>query len=168
MKIINIIILSFVMLVSFSACREYTDSDSIQRKQQEKTLQEGTAQTGMPAIKNFRERKILKDIYELRDQAGLVTYTYLWSEVSGKKVFLCNSIGYPISAATQYTSPQKDIYYGTDSAQHLAMPQADPNGLFSPASAEATWVLCKDPNGDSVKPIYVEPRVISSPFKLGE
>lgn len=44
--------------------------------------------------------------------------------------------------------------------------QADPNGLFSPASAEGTWILMKDPNGDSVKPVYCEPRVICSPFKL--
>ena len=56
---------------------DMSSSDSIQREQQEKILAEGTAQVGMPAIKNFRERKILKDILELRDQEGLVTYTYL-------------------------------------------------------------------------------------------
>jgi hypothetical protein len=46
------------------------------------------------------------------------------------------------------------------------LPQADPNGLFSPASAEGTWILMKDPNGKEVKPVYIEPRIIVSPFKL--
>jgi hypothetical protein len=140
-------------------------SDEIQRQQQERLLKEGTAQTGMPAIKNFRERKLLKDILELRDQEGLVTYTYLWNEYTGKKVFFCDSIGYGIPYATQYTNPAKveDVAHGG-----VAIPQADPNGLFSPASAEGTWVLCKNPEGQEVRPVYIEPRVIVSPFKLKE
>lgn len=141
-------------------------SDDIQRRQQEKLLAEGTAQTGMPAIKNFRERKLLKDILELRDQEGLVTYTYLWSEVTGKKVFFCDSIGYGIPYATQYTNPAKVESSG--SKADLVIPQADPNGLFSPASAEGTWVMCKNPDGNEARPVYVEPRVIVSPFKLKE
>ncbi|MBI3634525.1 MAG: hypothetical protein HY228_02810 [Candidatus Yonathbacteria bacterium] len=120
----------------------------------------------MPAIKNFRERKILKEILELRDQEGLVTYTYLWNEYNGQKVFLCNSIGYGIPYATQYSNPQKDTFYTSSSSAHIALPQADPNGLFSPASAEGTWVFCKNPNGKDVRPIYVEPRIIVSPFPL--
>ena len=44
--------------------------------------------------------------------------------------------------------------------------QADPNGLFSPGSAEGTWIMCKDPKGPDVRPVYVEPRVIVSPFPL--
>jgi hypothetical protein len=48
----------------------------------------------------------------------------------------------------------------------MALPQADPNGLFSPASAEGTWVLLKDPNGKETRPVYIEPRIIVSPFKL--
>ena len=34
-----------------------------------------------------------------------------------------------------------------------------------PTSAEGTWVMLKSPDGD-VKPVYVEPRVVVSPFKL--
>ena len=87
---------------------ENTSSDSIQTEQQETILKEGTSAVGMPAIKNFRERKLLKDIFELRDQSGLVTYTYLFNSMNGKLVFLCNSIGYGIPYATQFTSPQKN------------------------------------------------------------
>lgn len=135
-------------------------SDSIQAQQQEKMLLEATAQTGMPAIKNFRERKLLKDILELRDQDGLATFTYVWNEFNGRLVFFCNSFGYGIPYATQYTNPMKYV------SQGLGLPQADPNGLFSPSAAEGTWVMCKDPKGKDVRPVYIEPRIIVAPFPL--
>lgn len=136
--------------------------DRQQSDQQATLVAEASAQTGMPAIKNFRERKLLKDILELRDQDGLVTYTYTFSEMTGKYTWFCDSVGYGIPYATQYTSPQRSEY----SHGGVALPQADPNGLFSPAAAEGTWVMCKNPNGKDVRPIYLEPRVIVSPFKL--
>ena len=154
-----------LLSVTLVGCEEYGDSDDKQRVQQERILQEGNAQTGMPAIKNFRERKLLKQIIEMRDQDGLVTYTYTVPETTGRPVFLCNSIGYGLPAATQYTNPEKPEYTGSSGI--ATIPQADPNGLFSPSSAEGTWVLCTDPNGSGkTRPVYVEPRVIVSPFKL--
>lgn len=146
--------------VTLTGCIEES-SDDAQRAQQERILQEGTAQTGMPAIKNFRERKLMKQIIEMRDQDGLVTYTYTVPETTGRPVFLCNSIGYGLPAATQYTNPEKYEYNGA------TLPQADPNGLFSPSNAEGTWVMCTDPSGSGkTRPVYVEPRVIVSPFQL--
>ena len=150
-----------VLGLSLTGCELETNSDDTQRYQQEQILKEGTAQSGMPSIKNFRERKLLKQIIEMRDQDGLVTYTYTVPETTGRPVFLCNSIGYGLPAATQYTNPEKYEMNGT------TIPQADPNGLFSPSSAEGTWVLCSDPNGSGkTRPVYVEPRIIVSPFKL--
>jgi hypothetical protein len=150
-----------LLSVTLVGCEEYGDSDDKQRAQQERILKEGTAQTGMPAIKNFRERKLLKQIIEMRDQDGLVTYTYTVPETTGRPVFLCNSIGYAIPAATQYTNPEKYEYTGT------TLPQAEPNGLYSPSSAEGSWVMCTDPNGSGkTGPMYIEPRVIVSLFKL--
>lgn len=151
-----------LLLVNPGDCED--SSDAVQSKQQETLLKEGTAQTGMPAIHNFRERKLLKDILELRDQAGLVTYTYVWSEMQAKLIFFCDSIGYGIPYATEYTNPQKIESQG--GSHYMTIPQADPNGLFSPASAEGTWVMCKDPNGQETRPVYVEPRVVVSPFKM--
>ncbi len=145
-----------------NGCENRT-SDDIQREQQEKILSEGTAQVGMPSIKNFREKKILKDILELRDQTGLTTYVYLFNEFNGKLVYLGEAIGYGIPYATQFTNPQKIVIYNSGPAQ---IAQADPNGLFSPASAEGTWIMMKDPNGKDVKPVYIEPRIIVSQFKL--
>ena len=153
-----------IVCCSFTGCGQPT-FDSKQQAAQEKLLDEANSQTGMPAIKNFRERKLLKEILELRDQEGLVTYTYLWNEFNGKLVFLGETIGYGIPYATQYTNPQKLDRKHTTGEWHV-MSQADPNGLFSPASAEGTWALLKDPNGKDVRPVYIEPRIIVSPFKL--
>ena len=148
-----------------AGCDNQPSSDQIQRQQQEKILAEGTAQIGMPAIVNFRERKLLKDIFELRDQDGLVTYTYTFAENSGTITKLCDSIGYGIPYATQYTSPEKPLYQNTSVG--YAIPQADPNGLFSPGSADGTWVMCSDPStSGKVRPVFIEPRVIVSPFPL--
>jgi len=140
------------------------DSDRVQSNQQEAILAEGTAAVGMPAIKNFRERRLLKDIFELRDQTGLSTFTYL-VDMQSRLTFFCNSIGYGIPYATQFTNPQK-IGYAYTNVGAVALPQADPNGLFSPAGADGTWIMCKDPHGTNVRPVYVEPRVIVSPFAL--
>ena len=118
----------------------------------------------MPAIKNFRERKILKDILELRDQSSLTTYTYVHC-MNGKFRFFGETIGYPIPYATQYTNPQKIAESGHQYG-YAILPQADPNGLFSPASADGTWILMKDPSSNKVAPVYIEPKITTLPFKL--
>lgn len=149
--------LALLFSMGTSSCQ---DSDDVQRGQAEKLLMQGSSQVGMPAIINFRERRLLKDILEMRDQEGLTTYTYLFNQFTGELVFFGVTIGYGIPYATQFTSPQKATGRG------FALPQADPNGLFSPASAEGTWILMKNPHGKEVVPVYVEPRIVVSPFIL--
>jgi hypothetical protein len=152
-----------LIAIALTGCEFEESSDDTQRRQQEQILKEGTSAVGMPAITNFTERRLLKDIIELRDQANLITYTYLIAEQTGKLVFLGQSIGYGIPYATQYTNPQKIDYYSSGVA---TIPQADPNGLFSPESAEGTWVLLRDPKSGKVSPVYVEPKIIVSQFRL--
>jgi hypothetical protein len=171
---IMIVVLAFALAAALTGCDSAPSSDDTQRAQQEKILAEGTAQIGMPSIKNFREKKLLKDILELRDQTGLVTYTYVENmnpvivpgrtALGGKLTFMGESVGYGIPYATQFTNPQKVEYHS--SSGYVALPQADPNGLFSPASAEGTWIMLRDPSGaKGTQPVYVEPRVVVSPFK---
>lgn len=172
--------LAIVLVVCFAGCDPVPPdtSDSRQQKQQETLLKEATAQTGMPSIVNFRERKIVKEIIELRDQEGLVTYTYLENMVptvipghtvmGGKLTYVGESIGYGIPAATQYTSPQKVELYGRNSAAPYSwqvLPQADPNGLFSPSSAEGSWVMMLDKKSGKALPQYFEPRVVVLTYK---
>ena len=154
-----------VMGFVITGCDNTPSSRETEQRQQEQLQQESIAQTGVPSIKNFREKKLLKDIYELRDQDGLTTYTYIVAENTGKLIFLGESIGYGIPAATQYNNPEQALGY---SEHKYTLPQAEPNGLYTPAAAEGTWVMLKNPNSKAVKPVYVEPRIIVSPFKLPE
>ena len=156
------ILLLTLPLLLLTGCFE-SSSDRVQQDQQERILMEGTQQIGMPAIKNFRERRLLKDIIELRDQDGLTTFTYVFSQGLGKFVFFCDSIGYGIPAATQFTNPQKVTSYA---GHPVVLPQADPNGLFSPASADATWVMCLDPVRKKAMPQYIEDKITVTTFKL--
>jgi len=135
--------------------------------QQAQSLEEASKQVGMPAVVKFQEMRMAKDIYELRDKA-IATHTYIVNEMQGCLVYIGPSVGYGLPYATQYSSPTKwermSLNGGGWSWQQ--MPQAEPNGLFMPAAAEGTWVLLKDPNGDETKPVYIEPRVMVSPFRL--
>lgn len=167
-KLVLLAVMVIVIGCFVCGCNYEETSDETQSKQQETILKEGTAAVGMPAIKNFRERRLLKDILELRDQEGLTTYTYIICELTGKLIYLGETVGYGIPCATQFTNPMK-VSRSNDldcMPSGTVYPQADPNGLYSPQSAEGTWVMLKDPNGGKVSPIYVEPRIIVSPFKL--
>jgi len=139
-----------------------TSSDQDFQKQQEQLMKQAFNAVGMPAITNFAERRQLKQIYEMRDQ-NVATYTYLvgWDGKVGQK--LCDSVGFGIPYATEFTSPQRPTYSTNGIA---TLPQADPNTLFSPAAADGTWVLCLNPDTHKATPLYVEPKVIVSPFKL--
>lgn len=148
----------FVVCLSLWGCDVQPTADDATRMKQEVMEKQVAAQLGLPGITKFSEKRLLKQILEMRDQ-GVSTYTYLQSDHSGKLIFLGHSIGFGIPAATQYTNPMKHEY-------GQALPQADPNGLFSPASAEGTWILMKDPHSDDVKPVYIEPRILVSPFEM--
>ena len=148
------------------------NSDKILAQGQEQIMMEANRQVGMPAIKNFTQRKQLKMIQELCDQENLICYAYIVPEMTGKPVFLGKCIGFGIPYATEYTNPMKlASAYGLNDNGHYTdgvIPQADPNGLFMPASAEGTWLLLIDPSTNEPHPVYVEPRVLVSPFKLSQ
>ena len=139
-----------------------TNSDQDFQRQQEAIMKQAFNSVGMPAITNFAERRQLKQIFELRDQ-NVATYTYLVGLDGKVGQKLCNSVGFPIPYSTQFTSPQR---LATTSVGATTLPQADPNTLFSPPSAEGTWVLCVNPETNKPTPLYVEPKIIVSPFKL--
>lgn len=158
-----------IMLGLFMTGCVEESSDSIQQERQEIILKEAVNAVGISSIKNFREFKILKDIQELCDQEGLLTYTYVYSEVTGKYTFIGESIGYGIPYATQLTNPMKLEVRKVEGYGHIegVIPQADPNGLYKPSSADGTWVLLRTPSG-KVEPQYIEPKISVFTYKLPE
>ena len=151
------LILPFI--VALTACDVAPTSTQIERKKQEEMSLQAVQSVGMPAITNFAEKRMMKDILELRDQ-NVATITYV-TDMNGRLHKRCNSIGYGLPYATQYTNPQRSI---SDTHGLATLPQADPNGLYSPASAEGTWVMCVF-NGKP-RPVYIEDRVTVSPEAL--
>lgn len=147
-----------ILLLTFVGCDP--NSDAVQQQKQEVALKEGVNSVGLPAIKNWREMRILKDIYELCDQDGLVTYTYVFSEMTGKYTYLGETVGYGIPYSTQFSNPTKPY-----NAQY-ALSQAEPNGLFKPTSAEGTWILMRDPINKVTRPQYIEPKISTFTYKL--
>lgn len=158
------------LIVGMSACDDVqTSTEQKQSEAQAASLEQAHAQVGMPAISRFQEKKMMKDIYELRDKE-IATHAYLVNEMRGCLVYLGAAIGYGLPYGTQYTSPTRWTYLsmGAGSGHYESVPQPEPNGLYVPETAEGTWLMLRDPNdpkGD-VRPVYIEPRVIVSPFKL--
>lgn len=156
MKKINIALVTIAAVTFLTACDSSPSSTTIERRKQEEMNMQAVTSVGMPAITNFAEKRMMKDILELRDQ-NVATITYV-SDMNGRLHKRCNSIGYGLPYATQYTNPQRITY---DSGHLITLPQADPNGLYSPASAEGTWVLCVNKQGKA-RPVYIEDRVTIS------
>jgi hypothetical protein len=71
-------------------------------------------------------------------------------------------VGYGLPYATQYSAQHKP--WNGSTYEH-GDDQAEPNGLFMPASASGTWILLQDSSSKDVKPVYIEPDVVVFPFK---
>jgi hypothetical protein len=146
--------------VSADSCNQ-DPSTAMEHDQQEQLSYQAIKAVGMPAITKFSERRAFKEILEARDKFG-PTYTYLYNAMQGtigQKV--CDSVGYGFSGATQYTNPSK-VDWSTNHA--VTIPQADPNGLYSPSETHGTWVLCRVPGTDTVAAQYIEPDVVTLTF----
>ena len=114
----------------------------------------------MPGISNFTEKKIMRRLYEMRDK-NVATFTYM-VDMQGRLHHVCDSMGWGLPYGVQFSNPEKP---NPGSWQGPNMPQSEPNGLFMPPSAEGTWVICASTKGEFT-PMYIEPRVIVSPFRL--
>ena len=148
-----------------------TPKPSADKELQQKTelvMQEANRQVGMPAITNFQEKKNLKWIYELCDQENLICHAYLFNEFKGEiGQYLGECIGYGIPYSTQFSNPER-LETGEHSGSYwgIGMPQPEPNGLFKPEGLSATWLIMIDPTTKKPRPVYIEPTIIVSPFKL--
>jgi hypothetical protein len=171
MKSVYVLTFSTVALMClvFSCDERPPTTDEQQSKEQAQALEQAHAQVGMPAIGDFSEKRLLKDIYEMRDKP-MPTHSYIVNEMSGCLIYLGPSIGYGLPYSTQYTAPSHVTYVqpgGVGGTYYVEqVPQAEPNGLFMPGSAEGTWIQLKSPTEDKVQPVYIEPRVIVSPFRM--
>lgn len=168
----KVLFLLVVLFLTFVGCLEdevrTTSSDEVQRAQTEQMLSEAQRQIGMPNIKNFQQRKLMKMIYELCDREDLICYAYIKSDYKGELFFIGKCVGYGIPFSAQFTNPSKMGYVkgGQYALNPYTLPQADPNGLFMPTSSSATWLMMIDPKTNKPRPVYIEPEIVVSPFAL--
>lgn len=155
-----------VMTAIFVSCgTNESSSDKEMEKQTEALMQEANKEIGMPSIKNFQEKKNLKWIYELCDQEDFICHVYLFNVMTGEVgQYLGECIGYGIPYSTQFSNPEKMVWQRNHG--YHSTPQAEPNGLFKPEGLSATWLIMVDPETSEPRPVYVEPEIIVSPFKL--
>ena len=174
MKLKKIIILALVVIVSFTLLTtlygcDYVNAEQEIAKAQNELVAQANDAVGMPNISNFTDKKLAKDILELRDQADLVTYAYSKNDMSGKFVFLGSSIGFGLPYSVQYTNPQtvrRLAAYSEGLGNDYLVPQADPNGLYMPEGLAATWVVMIDETTGDRYIMYFESDLTVSQNKL--
>jgi hypothetical protein len=168
LTLVCIVVTSFVVMLS-AGCENtgIGTADEQQQKQTEQLTAEAQRQVGMPTIKNFQERKLMKQIMELRDRVDLVTYAYI-VDWQGNLHYIGQCVGFGLPYSVQFTSPEKVVDLNGDRGGYVmgTVPQPDPNGLYMPEGLSATWLMMLDPSTEEVKPVYVEPQIIVSPFPL--
>lgn len=150
-------------LLVLVACEDGQKSGNrIEAEQTRELVAEAARQVGMPGITNFTEKRLVRQLYELRDQE-IVTYSYV-VDLNGRLFHICDSIGFGIPFSAQFSNPEVEVFRSPNGG-FGALPQAEPNGLFPPTSSSATWVICAAPEGQ-FRPVYVEPTVMVSTFPL--
>lgn len=156
------IAISAVACLALAACGSPTPSaEQNDTKATERLQAEAQAVVGLPRIQAFTEKRLATKLAELRDKPNLLTYTYLLG-MDGRLRCLGRSVGFGIPYSTQITNPQKA---GGGSYGYFTLPQAEPNGLYMPESAAATWVMLIDAKGEA-QPTYIESDVTVSTTAL--
>lgn len=139
----------------------------------DKLLAEANKQVPLPGVTNFFERRMVRLLYELRDNPEYRTYTYI-TTLDGKFIKVCDSIGYGINASIQFSNPMRPVDITKTPTRDFAgvnleqAPQAEPNGLFMPEGLAATYAMCMNPKDGEIAPVYLEQEITVSPFPLTE
>lgn len=163
-------------IIALSACGQSQGSNPAGEREAEATrtsMNAADRETGMPRMRNFAQRKLLKNAYEDMDQTTL-TYVYTQA-LDGKFVCLGQALGYGVSLGTQFTAshypqrisvPYADGSFPNSYGEIYEQDQPEPNGLYSPSSGEATIVDLINPKNGEAHTAIMEPRIVTVPFEL--
>ena len=164
-----ILLMLLIASLSVTSCLEIQEStDKKAQRQQEQIMKEVKNELGLPNIVNFQEKRTLKLLYEQRDRTDLVCYAYTYVPMTGKFVYIGKTLGYGIPYSAQYSNPEKIVdYCGSASCRSMGtLPQPEPNGIWTPTSSDATFLMLYNEKTKEYEPVYMEPRIVVSPFKL--
>lgn len=159
-------LLTLLAAIALTACGGASSPTADQRQAEAtRTALDGAdREIGMPRIRNFSQRRLLKNAYEDMDTT---TLTYVYSQaIDGRFVCIGQAIGYGVSLGTQFTSPTTPEYPGVAERGIYARPQAEPNGLFMPESGAATIVNLINPVNGEAHTALMEANINTVPFPL--
>lgn len=139
------------------------DSVYEEREYQENLMSQANDTVNNPEITEFFEKKMAKEIIELRDDSDLVCYAYTYNNMTGKFTYLGRCMGYGLPYSTQYTRPETAVRVN---GEYMALPQADPNGLYLPEGLSATWLYLIDENTGESQVTYIESEITVSQGKI--
>lgn len=165
LKICLVCLIPLVMVGMLSGCMEDINAKSAEQQMandQAQLVKAGNDKYGAPEITQFTEKGLVKYLYELRDRSDLICYCYTKNEFTGKYVYEGKCMGYGIPYSTQFSNPETYTKFNPawGGGPHYDMaPQAEPNGLYMPTSAEATWVMLINEETGKMEPQYFEPKV---------
>ena len=139
--------------------RTPTGAAAQENAQQDLQMQQFLRNPPVPSFDWSLERHMLIQLYAARQKATN-TFSVVQSEFTGKILWSCPSMGFPLPYATQLTNPFQAqwAYHGGEGVAGIPIGQQEPNGLFTPPSADGTWVPCVDEKG-RITPVYEERKV---------
>jgi len=155
----KVLLVVFVVLFTLSACTATADTRERDEVQTQQELYRTTQP--IPYFEWSLQRHLMIELYKNQNQA-VATWSYVWDQLRGKVSWQCASVGYPIPGGTQLTNPEQLAY-----SKDAVIPQAEPNGLFSPTTSSGTYVMCVNEDG-TVSPVYLEELVRTFPYPMQE
>jgi len=157
----TIILLAGVVLILAGCGYGQPDSTEKDSNLTDRQLAQYQAVQPVPFFNWSQDRQTLIQIYEAKNQARQ-TWSVFYS-ATGVPQTMCPSIGYPIPANTQLTSPDQIGYISSYGVGVLS--QMEPNGVYSTTGANGTYVLCARPSG-KIAAVYSESWVTAFPYEV--
>lgn len=156
-----------IVMIATTGCLDKSTEQQI-AEQQNLLVTEASNQIGMPNVKEFYEKKMTKEIIELRDNSKLICYAYT-QNMNGKFVYLGKCMGFGLPYSVQYTNPEAlQRFEHSGGYDYQIVPQADPNGLYMPNGLSATWLMMVNEETGKREVMYVEPNTVVTQTKLNK
>lgn len=160
-KIIFALPCAALILANDGGCGKVDEARQRQTAAVDKLSNEADRVVGMPALGNWQQKKLVRDIYERTDRAT-TTYAYVQG-MDGRLTCLGQGVGYGVPYGTRSTPPE-DLAGIDRGSTPLAQPE--PNGLYLPDNAAASWWQMLNRETGKVEVVYLEPNVVIMPFRL--
>lgn len=166
--------LIMVLALSLSAfaltgCDESASTSTATTKEAEMVNQQDTIYlNGQPVhIYDYSiPRDLFQQFYDYQTKEAVNTYSII-SDINGNVYYEGPTMGYPIPYNSQLTNPEKtERHRGDYEGGNVTLPQAEPNGLYTSPTTNATIVMFIDSASGKLMPVYTELNVTCFPFVI--